>query len=85
MNNYKRIKNYKNAISKIDHFEVVEVEVPEEWIKNIEVDDILKDRESFEKLSSNYDLENEESYHEFNENETGEETREDVEQDDLRN
>ena len=85
LNNYKKIKDYKKTIEKIDHFEVVEVEVPEEWIKNIEVDDILKDRESFEKLSSTYDQENEESYDELNENETSEDIKDDVEQNDQKN
>ena len=74
LNNYKKIKDYKKTIEKIDYFEVVEVEVPEEWIKNIEVDDILNDRESFEKLSSSYNSEEIEYHNEPNENGTNEES-----------
>lgn len=32
----------------------IEVSVPEEWIKDIEVDDILKDTEAFQKISSDF-------------------------------
>jgi cell division protein YceG involved in septum cleavage len=52
--NYRKIQDYKKTIKKTKNFEIVEVSVPEEWIKDIEVDDILKDTEAFQKISSDF-------------------------------
>jgi len=52
--NYRKIQDYKKTIKKTKNFEIVEVSVPEEWIKDIEVDDILKDTEAFRKISSDF-------------------------------
>jgi cell division protein YceG involved in septum cleavage len=52
--NYKKIKDYKKTIQKTKDFEIVEVSVPEEWIKNLEVDDILKDPAAFQNSSSEF-------------------------------
>jgi hypothetical protein len=52
--NYRKIQDYKKTIKKTKNFEIVEVSVPEEWLKDIEVDDILKDTEAFQKISSDF-------------------------------
>lgn len=53
-NNMRKISNYKKTIQKAQNFEIVEVEVPEDWIKEIEVKEILSDPDSFRKSSSKY-------------------------------
>jgi len=52
--NMRKIRNYKKTIQKAQDFEIVEVEVPEDWIKEIEVKEILNDPDGFRESSSNY-------------------------------
>lgn len=57
--NMRKISNYKKTIQKAQDFEIVEVEVPEDWIKELEVIEILNDPDGFRKSSSKYLNENE--------------------------
>lgn len=71
--NFRKIKDYKRTIKKANDFKIVEVTVPEEWIKNINVEDILKNPEEFGKVSSEFTLKNKEEFEEessLNQNET---------------
>ncbi|MCH8535201.1 MAG: hypothetical protein LAT51_09050 [Flavobacteriaceae bacterium] len=54
INNYIKIRNYKNTIKMAKEFEIVEVTVPDEWIKDLEVEDILKDPVGFQNSSSEF-------------------------------
>ncbi|AVR47064.1 hypothetical protein C7S20_18425 [Christiangramia fulva] len=49
-----KIKNYNRTIENVKDFEIVEVSVPEEWIKEIKVEDILQNPEKFQELSANF-------------------------------
>lgn len=52
--NYRKIQDYKKTIEEKQNFEIVEVSVPEEWIKEVEVDDILRNPEAFQGISSEF-------------------------------
>ncbi len=52
--NILKIGDYKRTIRQAKNFEILEVEVPEEWIKEIEVKEILGNPEAFRKLSASY-------------------------------
>jgi hypothetical protein len=52
--NIRKIGDYKKTIRQARNFEIIEVEVPEEWIKEIEVKEILGNPAAFRKLSANY-------------------------------
>ncbi len=52
--NYRKIQDYKKTIEKTKDFKIVEVAVPEEWIKEIEVDEILRNPEGFQNISSEF-------------------------------
>jgi hypothetical protein len=52
--NIRKIGDYKKTIRQAKNFEIIEVEVPEEWIKEIEVKEILGNPEAFRKLSANF-------------------------------
>lgn len=54
VNNYRKIQDYKKTIEKTQDFKIVEVAVPEEWIKEVEVDDILRNPEAFQNSSSEF-------------------------------
>jgi|TARA_Y100000588_G_C14117618_1_gene865901 hypothetical protein len=54
MGNYRKIQGYKKTIEKTRDFKIVEVEVPEEWIKEVEVNDILRNPEAFQSSSSEF-------------------------------
>lgn len=56
--NLRKIRNYKKTIQKANNFEIVEVAVPEDWIKNIEVEEILRDPDAFQQISNNYKYSN---------------------------
>lgn len=60
--NFRKIKDYKRTIKKANDFKIVEVTVPEEWIKNINVEDILKNPEEFGKVSSEFSFKNKEEF-----------------------
>ncbi|GGG23124.1 hypothetical protein [Christiangramia forsetii] len=49
-----KIKKYKQTIEDVKDFEIVEVSVPEEWIKEIDVKEILQNPEKFQELSTNF-------------------------------
>jgi hypothetical protein len=49
-----KIKRYKKTIKGIENFEIVEVSVPEDWIKEIDVEEILQNPEEFQKLSTGF-------------------------------
>jgi DNA-directed RNA polymerase subunit delta len=51
--NMSKIRNYKKTIEDVKDFEIVEVSVPEEWIKEIDVEEILQNPEKFQELSTN--------------------------------
>lgn len=53
-NNMAKIKRYKKTIKGIENFEIVEVSVPEDWIKEIDVEEILQNPEEFQKLSTGF-------------------------------
>jgi len=57
--NIRKISNYKRTIQKAKNFEIVEVAVPEDWIREIEVKEILSDPEAFRELSAKYGEEKE--------------------------
>ena len=52
--NRRKIRDYKKTIQSIKDFSVVEVSVPEEWIKSIDVEEILKNPEAFQNVSSEF-------------------------------
>jgi len=52
--NMSKIKKYKQTIEDVRDFEIVEVSVPEEWIKEIDVEEILQNPEKFQELSTNF-------------------------------
>ncbi|CAL67566.1 hypothetical protein [Christiangramia forsetii] len=52
--NMSKIKKYKQTIEDVKDFEIVEVSVPEEWIKEIDVKEILQNPEKFQELSTNF-------------------------------
>jgi len=52
--NIRKIGDYKKTIRQARNFEIIEVEVPEEWIKEIEVKEILGNPAAFRKLSASY-------------------------------
>ena len=52
--NMSKIKKYKQTIEDVKDFEIVEVSVPEEWIKEIDVEEILQNPEKFQELSTNF-------------------------------
>lgn len=52
--NYRKIQDYKRTIEKTKNFKIVEVAVPEELIKEIEVDEILRNPEAFQNNSSEF-------------------------------
>lgn len=52
--NISKIKKYKQTIEDVNDFEIVEVSVPEEWIKEIGVEEILQNPEKFQELSMNF-------------------------------
>lgn len=52
--NYRKIQDYKKTIEKTKGFKIVEVAVPEELIKEIEVDEILRNPEAFQNISSEF-------------------------------
>lgn len=52
--NIRKINRYKKTIESVKDFDLVEVSVPEEWIKDIEVDEILNDPERFQKVSTSF-------------------------------
>lgn len=52
--NIKKIGNYKKTIEQAKNFEIIEVEVPEDWIRDIEVKEILRDPAAFRELSAKY-------------------------------
>lgn len=52
--NIRKIGDYKKTIRQAKNFEIIEVEVPEEWIKEIEVKEILGNPEAFRELSANF-------------------------------
>ncbi len=54
VNNYRKIQDYKKTIEKTQDFKIVEVAVPDEWIKEVEVDDILRNPEAFQNSSSEF-------------------------------
>ena len=54
VNNYRKIQDYKKTIEKTQDFKIVEVAVPDEWIKEVEVDDILRNPEAFQSSSSEF-------------------------------
>lgn len=62
LGNYRKIQDYKRTIQKANDFKIVEVSVPEEWIKNIEVEDILKNPEEFGKVSSEFSFKNKKEF-----------------------
>lgn len=62
LGNYRKIHDYKRTIQKANDFKIVEVSVPEEWIKNIEVEDILKSPEEFGKVSSEFSFKNKQEF-----------------------
>jgi len=53
-NNMAKIKRYKKTIKEIDNFEIVEVSVPEEWIKEIDIEEILQNPEKFQKSPTGF-------------------------------
>ncbi|RRO12344.1 hypothetical protein [Flavobacteriaceae bacterium 14752] len=62
LGNYRKIQDYKRTIQKANDFKIVEVSVPEEWIKNIEVEDILKNPEEFGKVSNEFSFKNKQEF-----------------------
>jgi DNA-directed RNA polymerase subunit delta len=52
--NISKINRYKNTIEDVKDFEIVEVSVPEEWIKEIEVKEILQNPEKFQELATGF-------------------------------
>jgi DNA-directed RNA polymerase subunit delta len=52
--NIKKISNYKKTIEQAKNFEIIEVEVPEDWIRDIEVHEILNDPDGFSESSAKY-------------------------------
>jgi len=52
--NIRKIGDYKKTIKQAKNFEIIEVEVPEEWIKEIEVKEILGNPAAFRELSANF-------------------------------
>lgn len=66
--NYLKIRNYKKTIQNVKSFKIVEVSVPEEWIKDIEVDEILRDPAAFRKLAEEFDPNNLKSQSETKDN-----------------
>lgn len=52
--NYRKIQDYKKTIEKTSDFKIVEVLIPEEWVKEVEVDDVLRNPEAFQKSSSEF-------------------------------
>lgn len=52
--NYRKIQDYKKTIEKTKGFKIVEVAVPEELIKEIEVDEILRNPDAFQNISSEF-------------------------------
>lgn len=54
LGNIKKIANYKKTIEQSKNFEIIEVEVPEDWIKDIEVKEILNDPDGFRESSAKY-------------------------------
>lgn len=52
--NYRKIKDYKKTIEKAKDFKIVEVSVPEDLIKEIEVDEILDNPEAFQQLTGRH-------------------------------
>jgi len=52
--NIRKIGDYKKTIKQAKNFEIIEVEVPEDWIKEIEVKEILSNPEAFRELSASY-------------------------------
>ncbi|WP_282017687.1 hypothetical protein [Salegentibacter mishustinae] len=49
-----KIKKYKQTIEDVKDFEIVEVSVPEEWIKEIDVEELLQNPDKFQELASNF-------------------------------
>ena len=54
VNNYRKIQDYKKTIEKTQDFKIVEVAVPDEWINEVDVDDILRNPEAFQSSSSEF-------------------------------
>ncbi len=52
--NMSKIKKYKQTIEDVKDFEIVEVSVPEEWIKEIDVEELLQNPDKFQELASNF-------------------------------
>ncbi len=52
--NYQKIQDYKKTIQNVKDFKIVEVSVPEEIVKSIEVDKILGNPEAFQNVSSEF-------------------------------
>ena len=52
--NYRKIQDYKKTIEKAKDFKIVEVSVPEDLIKEIEVDEILDDPEAFQQSAARH-------------------------------
>lgn len=52
--NMSKIKKYKQTIEDVKDFEIVEVSVPEKWIKEIDVEELLQNPDKFQELASNF-------------------------------
>ena len=52
--NISKIKEYKKTIEDVKDFDIVEVSVPEEWIKDIDVKELLQNPDKFQELSTNF-------------------------------
>ena len=52
--NMSKIRNYKKTIEDVKDFDIVEVSVPEEWIKDIDVEELLQNPDKFQELSTNF-------------------------------
>jgi len=57
LGNIKKIANYKRTIEQAKNFEIIEVQIPEDRIKNIEVKEILSNPAAFRDSSINFNTE----------------------------
>lgn len=83
--NLKKIDNYKKTIRQAKNFEIVEVAVPEDWIREIEVKEILSDPDAFRKLSANYSKQDENHIEPFENEEKEPYLQEDQQEKDISN
>lgn len=86
--NMSKIKKYKQTIEDVKDFEIVEVSVPEEWIKEIGVEEILQNPEKFQELSTNFSSTTEETDEDlgiFENEQINSQLDEDIEEDELLN